>query len=85
MAASVSRWDRRAENKANGKHDARTRRPLMLIVSAAVASVVIGTVIVAGAAMLNYKPVQEHVEFEITPPNKQPFDIPSGRPHRCGK
>ena len=61
--------DRRAGNKANGKHDARRRKPLMLIASAAVASVVIGTVIVAGAAMLNYKPVQQHVEFEITPPN----------------
>ena len=50
--------------------NARTRKPLTLIVSAAVASVVIGTVIMAGAAMLNYKPVQQHVEFEITPPSK---------------
>ena len=70
MGLSASAMDRRAGNKANGKHDARTRKPLMLIVSAAVASVVIGTVIVAGAAMLNYKPVHQHVVFEIIPPNK---------------
>ena len=70
MGLSASAMDRRAGNKANGKHDARTRKPLTLIVSAAVASVVIGTVIMAGAAMLNYKPVQQHDEFEITPPNK---------------
>jgi hypothetical protein len=67
MGLSASAMDRRAEKIANGKHDARTRKPLMLIVSAAVASVVIG---VAGAAVLNYQPVQQHVEFEITPPNK---------------
>ena len=38
----------------------------VLIISAAVASVVIGGAIVAGAAMLQYKPVQQHVEVEIT-------------------
>ena len=70
MGLSASAMDRRAGNKANGKHDARTRKPLTLIVSAAVASVVIGTVIVAVAAVLNENPVQQHVEFEITPPNK---------------
>jgi hypothetical protein len=38
----------------------------MLVVSAAVTSVVIGTVIGAGAALLQYEPKQHHVEFEIT-------------------
>ena len=70
MGLSASAMDRRAENNANGKHDARRRKRLILIVSAVVASVVIGTVIVAVAAVLNENPVQEHVEFEITPPNK---------------
>ena len=70
MGLSASAMYRRAENNVNGKHDARRHKPLMLIFSAAVASVVIGTVIVAGAAVLNYEPVQQHVEFEITPPSK---------------
>ena len=69
MGLSASVMDRRAENHANGKTDASRRKPLMLIVSAAVASVVIGTVIVAGAAALNYEPVQQHVEFQITKPS----------------
>jgi hypothetical protein len=62
--------DCRAEKYANGKHDASRRKPLMLIISVAVASVAIGTVVMAGAAVLNYEPVQQHVEFEITPPSK---------------
>jgi hypothetical protein len=70
MGLSASTTDRRAENYANGKHDASRRKPLMLIISAAVASVAIGTVVLAGAAVLNYEPAQQHVEFEITPPNK---------------
>ena len=70
MGLSASAMDRRAENYANGKHDASRRKPLMLIVSAAVASVAIGTVVLASAAVLNYEPVQQHVEFEITPPNR---------------
>ena len=70
MGLSASAMDRQAENYANGKHDASRRKPLMLIVSAAVASVAIGTVVLAGGAVLNYEPVQQHVEFEITPPNK---------------
>ena len=70
MGLSASAMDRRAENNADGKHNASRRKPLMLIISAAVGSVVIGTVIVAGAAVLNYEPVQQHVEFEITPPSK---------------
>jgi hypothetical protein len=61
--------DRRAENLANGKNDASRRKPMKLIASAAAVSVLIGTVIVAGAAVLNYKPVQQHVEFEIKKPS----------------
>lgn len=38
-----------------------------LIISAAIASVVIGSIIVAGAAMLNYQPAQQHIQVEITP------------------
>jgi len=41
----------------------------MLIVSVAVTSVVMGMVIVAAAALLQYKPAQRHVEFEITKPS----------------
>ena len=69
MGLSASAMDRREENYANGKHDASRRKPLKLIISVAVASVAIGTVM-AGAAVLNYEPVQQHVEFEITPPSK---------------
>jgi hypothetical protein len=38
-----------------------------LIISASIASVVIGGCILAGAAMLEYKPAQQHVELDITP------------------
>jgi hypothetical protein len=38
-----------------------------LIISASIASVVIGGCILAGAAMLEYKPTLQHVELEITP------------------
>lgn len=65
MGLSVSSIDRRAGNYANSKPDSSRRKPLMLILSAAIASVVIGIVIVAGAAMLQYKPTQQHVEIEI--------------------
>ena len=64
MGLSASAIDRRAENYANSKPNSSSRKPLMLILSAAIASVVIGTV-VAGAAMLQYKPTQQHVEIEI--------------------
>jgi hypothetical protein len=43
----------------------------MLVVSAAVTGVVIATVIAAGAALLQYEPTQQHVQFEIT---KQSWD-----------
>ena len=56
--------ERRAESNADG--NVSRRKPLMLIISSAVASVVIASVVVAGAAMLNYKPVPQHVEVEIT-------------------
>jgi len=70
MGLSASPVERRAENYANGNHDVSRRKPMMLIISAAIASVVIGSVIVAGAAVLNYEPVRQHVEFQITPPIK---------------
>jgi hypothetical protein len=38
-----------------------------LIISASIASVVIGGCILTGAAVLQYKPAQQHVEVEITP------------------
>lgn len=40
-----------------------------LIISASTASVFIGGCILAGAAMLQYKPAPQHVEFEITKQN----------------
>jgi len=70
MVLSAGPVEGRAENYASGNHDASRRKPLILIISAAVASVVIASVIVASAAVLNYKPVPQHVEVEITPPNK---------------
>ena len=66
MGRSVGSVEGRAENYANGNRANGSRKPLMLIISGAIASVVIGIVIVAGAAVLNYKPVQQHVEVEIT-------------------
>ena len=38
----------------------------VLIISASVASVFIGGCILAGTAMLQYQPAQEHVEAQIT-------------------
>ena len=38
----------------------------VLIISASVASVFIGGCILAGTAMLQYQPVQQHVEIQIT-------------------
>ena len=65
MGLSASPVERRAESYADG--NVGRRKPLMLIISSAVASVVIACIVVAGAAMLNYQPVQQHVEVEITP------------------
>ena len=43
----------------------------MVIISAIIASVLIGGCILAGAAMLQYRPTQQHVEVQIT---KQSWD-----------
>jgi len=43
----------------------------MVIISAIIAGVLIGGCILAGAAMLQYKPTQQHVEVQIT---KQSWD-----------
>jgi hypothetical protein len=40
-----------------------------LIISAGIVSVFIGGCILAGAAVLQYKPAQQHVEFEIIKPS----------------
>ena len=41
----------------------------VLIISVSVASVFIGGGILAGVAMLQYQPVQQHVEVQITKPS----------------
>jgi hypothetical protein len=66
MGLSAGPVERRAENYANGNGDAINRKPLVLFISAAIASVAGAGFIVAGAAVLNYKPVQQHVEIDIT-------------------
>jgi len=66
MGLSAGPVECRAENYANGNRDASSRKPLMLVISAAIASVAVAGVIVAGAAVLNYKPVQQHVEVDMT-------------------
>jgi hypothetical protein len=38
----------------------------MMIISASIASVFIGGCILAGAALLQYEPAQQHVEVQIT-------------------
>ena len=70
MGLSAGPVEGRAENYANGNRANGSRKPLMLIISVGFASLVVAGVIVAGAAVLNYEPVQQHVEVEITPPNK---------------
>ena len=64
MGLSAGPVERRAEHYANSRDGSR-RKPLMPIISVAIASVVIGTVIVAGAAILQYQPIQQHVELEL--------------------
>jgi len=66
MGLSASPVEGRAASYANGKRDAGSRKPLILIISAVVAIVVIAGAIVGGTAVLNYKPVQQHVEIDIT-------------------
>ena len=65
MGLSASPAERGGENYANGNHAPSRRKPLMLIISAAVASLAIGTVIMAGGPILQYRPTQQHVELEI--------------------
>jgi len=67
MGLSASPVERRAENYANGNRDARSRKPLVMVISAVVASVVLIGVIATGAAVLNNQPAQQHFEVEITP------------------
>jgi hypothetical protein len=67
MGLSAGPAERRAENYADGNRNTRSRKPLIIIVSAAAASVVIFGVIATSAATLNYEPTRQHVEFEITP------------------
>ena len=55
----------RAEGYGNGNRDARSRKPRVMIILAAILSALIG-VVATGAAMLDYKPTQQHVEVEIT-------------------
>ena len=50
-----------------GNSNTGKRKRLAMIVSAAIASVVIVGVIAATAAALNYQPAPQHVQFEITP------------------
>jgi hypothetical protein len=38
----------------------------MVIISTSIASVLIGACLLAGAAMLQYQPAQQHVEVQIT-------------------
>ena len=70
MGLSATAMDGRTDKHANGNRNANRRKPLILLISGAVASLLIGTAIAAGTAVLNYKPAQQHVQFEITPPNK---------------
>ena len=38
----------------------------MVIISASIASVFIGGCILAGAALLQYEPAQQHIEVQVT-------------------
>ena len=64
MGLSTGPVERRAEDYANGNRDTRSRKPLMMITSAAIAGIVIG-IIATGAATLNYQPTPQHVEVEL--------------------
>ena len=66
MGLSAGPVAHRPESYGNGNRDARSRKPRAMIISAAILSAVIG-LIATGAAMLDYKPTQQHVEVEITP------------------
>jgi hypothetical protein len=66
MGLSAGPVKHRAENYGDGNRHIRSRKPLMII-SAAIVSVVIGIIATAGGAMLNYQPTRQHVEIEIAP------------------
>ena len=64
MGLSAGPVEGRAGSYANGNEDVRSRKPRVMIISAAIAGVVIG-IIATGAATLNYQPTQQHVEVEL--------------------
>ena len=66
MGLSAGPVEHRAENYGDGNRHIRSRK-LMMIISAAIVSVVIGIIATAGGAMLNYEPTRQHVEIEIAP------------------
>ena len=66
MGLSAGPVEHRAENYGDGNRHIRSRK-LMMIISAAIVSVVIGIIATAGGAMLNYQPTRQHVEIEIAP------------------
>ena len=66
MGLSAGPVEHRAENYGDGNRHIRSRK-LMMIISAAIVSVVIGIIATAGGAMLNYQPTRQHVETEIAP------------------
>ena len=65
MGLAASPVEHRAENYGDGNRDARSRKRLVMVMSAAAASVVMVGVIVAGAAMFNYEPTRQHVEVQL--------------------
>ena len=67
MGLSAGPVERRSENDVDGNRNTRSRKPQIIIVSAAVGTVVIFGVIATSAAMFNYQPTRQHVEVEITP------------------
>ena len=67
MGLSAGPVEHRAENYGDGNRHIRSRKPLIMIISAAIVSVVIGIIATAGGAMLNYQPTRQHVEIEIAP------------------
>ena len=66
MGLSAGPVEHRAENYGDGNRHIRSRK-LMMIISAAIVSVVIGIIATAGGAMVNYEPTRQHVEIEIAP------------------
>ena len=65
MGLSAGPVKYRAGDDGDGDRHARSRKPLVMIISAGMAAIVIGAV-ATGAAMLQYEPTRQHVEIEIT-------------------